>query len=191
MKNSIIVSLRALLVFILLTGVLYPLAMTFLAQQFFPHQANGSMIKKDGKLIGSELIGQEFRSERYFHSRPSAIGSKPLPSGASNLAPTSKILHDSVKQRKENLIASNLISSNETIPEEMLFASGSGVDPHISPKAALLQMNRIAQTRGFDSAKKTVLISLVAQITENPQFGVFGQPRVNVLKLNLALDEVR
>jgi K+-transporting ATPase ATPase C chain len=190
MKNFLIIPLKMLLVFTLLTGVLYPLTMTFLAQQFFPHQANGSLIVQDGKVIGSELIGQKFQSDRYFHSRPSAVDYKPLPSGANNLAPTSKALSDAVKQRLEDFATSNLLSSNETIPTEMLFTSGSGVDPHISLEAALLQVNRIAQARGFDSEKKVTLVSLVHQMTELPQFGLFGQPRVNLLKLNLALDEV-
>ncbi len=190
MKMYILPSLKALSILSLLTGVIYPVFVTVLAQLFFQHQADGSLIVKDGKIIGSVLIGQKFQSDRYFWPRPSAIDYNPMPSGASNLGPTSKTLSDSVKERKKRFIIRNLLPPDEKVPKEMLFASGSGVDPHISPQSALLQVNRVSRARGFDVTKSEALKKLIEHETEYPQFMVFGQPCVNVLKLNLALDEM-
>jgi K+-transporting ATPase ATPase C chain len=191
MKNQILISLKMLLVMTILTGVLYPVLMTVIAQLVFPNKSNGSMIEKNGEVIGSELIAQKFQSDKYFWCRPSAIDYNPLPSGASNLGPTSKTLKDSVEERRKHFIEKNFLQPNTIVPTEMLFASGSGIDSHISPEAAFLQVDRIAQARGFDNQQKILLKTLVQNHIETPQFGFLGESRVNVLKLNLALDEMK
>jgi len=175
----------------LLTGVLYPVLMTVIAQLVFPNKSNGSLIEKNGILTGSELIAQKFQSDKYFWSRPSAIDYNPLPSGASNFSPTSKALNDSVEERREYFIKLNYLPPNTIVPTEMLCTSASGIDPHISPEAVLLQADRIANARGFDEQKKALLKTLVQNHIEAPQFGFLGEPRVNVLKLNLKLDEMK
>lgn len=188
MKTYILLALRILVVFTIVTGVIYPAVMTLLSLAVFPYQAKGSMIEKNGSVIGSELIGQEFTSDKYFNSRPSAIGYNPQPSSGTNWGPTDKRMADSVKARRELFAAQNNLSAGTVVPKEMLFASSSGVDPHISPEAAMLQVERIAKVRGLksESVKK-----LVEDFTEGAQFGLFGNPRVNVLKLNLALNELQ
>jgi K+-transporting ATPase ATPase C chain len=191
MKKQILISLKMLLVMTILTGVLYPVLITIIAQFVFPNKSNGSMIERNGNIVGSELIAQKFQSDRYFWSRPSAIDCNPLPSGASNLGPTSDTLRKIVVRRKKDFIMKNHLSPDTVVPTEMLFASGSGIDPHVSPEAALMQVDRIAQARGFDDRKKTALMKLVRNHIEEPQFGIFGEPRVNVLKLNLALDYLK
>ncbi len=174
-----------------LLGVVYPLFIAGIAQVCFPDKANGSLIEKNGKIIGSMLVGQQFDSAAYFSSRPSATGYSTLPSGASNLGLTSRKLYDQVKERKEAFIVRNGISPSRKIPSEMLFASASGLDPHISPEAATLQINRIAKTRKFSDQQKWKLQSLVEEMTEKPQFNLFGESRINVLLLNLRLDEMK
>lgn len=191
MKNNIIVSLRALVVFTILTGIIYPAFITLVAQLFLSDRANGSLIKADGAVKGSELIGQKFQSDKYFQSRPSAIDYNPSPSGASNLGPTSKTLRNLVNERRKNFNRNNFLPPSTDVPAEMLFASGSGVDPHISPEAALLQIKRIAQVRGLDSLKTEILLKLLSDYTEKSQFGFLGNPRLNVLHLNLALDSLK
>lgn len=189
MKTQILTSLRMLLVLTILTGVLYPVLMTVIAQLVFPNKSNGSMIERNGNIVGSELIAQKFQNDKYFWGRPSAIDYNPLPSGASNLGPTSKALRDSVEERRKHFIEQNFLPPNTIVPTEMLFTSGSGIDPHISPESAFLQVDRIVQVRGFSEQKKALLKTLVQNHIEAPQFGFLGEPRVNVLKLNLALDE--
>jgi K+-transporting ATPase ATPase C chain len=188
MKTIFLPALRLFIVLTMLTGVLYPIAMTILAQLIFPHQANGSMLEKNGGTIGSELIGQKFSSDKYFWSRPSAIDYIPLPSGGSNLSPTSKALQDSTNNRKTRFIRQNYLIPATVIPNDMLFASASGLDPHISPGAAFLQVTRIILARGFDSINALQVNDLVQRSIESPQWKIFGQERINVLKLNLALD---
>ncbi len=180
-----------LLVMTIFTGIIYPLAMTGIAQIIFPNQANGSMIKINGKLVGSRLIGQNFTSDRYFWPRPSAIGYNPLPSGGSNYGPTSDTLKDLVEMRRKEFIRLNGLPSNTRVPPDMLYASGSGLDPDISPEAAELQIGRVARARGFDLAQTARLRKLVQSHIQEPQLGFLGNTRVNVLELNIALDSLR
>jgi len=189
--KTIIISLKVFLFFTVLTGVIYPLFVTGMAQILFPGKANGSIEWKDKKPIGSVLIGQKFDSIIYFHSRPSAMNYNPLPSGGSNLGLTSSTLKGIVNERKLKFLADNELDSLTVIPSEMLFASASGLDPHISAKAAFLQVNRIVKARNFNSKQKEQLLQSITQQTEGPQFLVFGQERVNVLLLNLALDKIQ
>ena len=185
------IAIKIFLVFTILTGVIYPLVVTGIAQVVFPHQANGSLILKDNKIIGSELIGQQSDSTIYFTSRPSAIGNNPLPSGGSNYGLTSKKLKDQFTERKNKFIAFNQLDKGVEVPSEMLFASASGLDPHISPEAAQLQINRIAKVRHFGLIQKRELITLVDKMSEAPQLACLGESRVNVLLLNIALDKIK
>ena len=190
MKTQTIIALKFLLVMTILTGIVYPLFITGVAQLCFPAKANGSMVMKDGKIIGSELIGQKFDSSIYFWSRPSAIGYNPVPSGASNYGPTSDTLKKLVTARRILFAIKNSITDMTVIPKEMLFASASGLDPHISQKAALLQVERIAKARNFNLDQKQKLIRCITDLTEAPQFSFLGEERINVLILNLELDKI-
>ena len=185
------IALKIFLVFTILTGIVYPLLVMGIAQVVFPHQANGSLILKDNKIIGSELIGQQSDSTIYFTSRPSAIGNNPLPSGGSNLGLTSAKLKAQVAERKNKFITFNQLDKNVEVPSEMLFASASGLDPHISLEAAGLQVNRVATARHFSNTQKERLKTLVEKMSEAPQLGCLGESRVNVLLLNIALDKLR
>jgi K+-transporting ATPase ATPase C chain len=181
----------------LITGLFYPLAMVGIANVLFPHQAQGSLIQRNGKVIGSELIGQAFTSDRYFHGRPSATtaadpadATKTLPapynaanSMGSNLGPTSKTLIDRVKADVETLKQEN---PNSPVPVDLVTTSGSGLDPDISPEAALFQVPRVAKARSMPEDR---LRDLVNRYVEGRILGIFGEPRVNVLALNIALDQ--
>ena len=187
MKNLLRPALTMLLILTVLTGLVYPLAITGLAQWLFPHQANGSLIVRDGKVMGSKLIGQYFDEPEYFWSRPSATAPFPnnaAASGGSNLGPTNPALVETVKTRVAAIRAADP-GNDSPIPVDLVTASGSGLDPHISPAAALYQVKRVARARGLD---ETRVKALVARHTEGRQLGFLGEPRVNVLELNLALD---
>jgi potassium-transporting ATPase KdpC subunit len=183
------ISLRATLVFAVLLCGLFPLVIFGAGQLFFPRQANGSLIEgKDRQILGSELLGQNFSGAKYFHPRPSAAGANgydAASSGGSNLGPTSQKLIDGVKQRAELYRAENGLAADALIPADAVTASGSGLDPHISPRNAELQALRVARERGVDLAVVKVAI---AEATDHRFLGLLGNPGVNVLKLNLALD---
>jgi K+-transporting ATPase ATPase C chain len=187
MKEHLRPALTMLLVLTLLTGVIYPLIVTGLAQILFPQHANGSLIVRDGKVIGSQLIGQYFDKPKYFWGRPSATSPFPYNAAASsgsNLGPTNPVLVEAIKARVAALRAADP-GNDAPVPVDLVTASASGLDPHISPAAALYQAHRVARMRGLEERQ---VKDLVGQSTEGRQFGLLGEPRVNVLKLNLALD---
>jgi potassium-transporting ATPase KdpC subunit len=190
MKKNLFIAIKFLIIMIVVTGIIYPIVLTGIVQVVFPHKANGSLFIKNGKTIGSELIGQKFDSPVYFWSRPSAIDYKPIPSGASNLGPTSKKLVQQVNERRKVFVEINNIRDTHLIPEEMLFASGSGLDPHTSPEAVLLQVKRIARARNFNQSQVQKLYKLIDQDTEKRQYGLFGEERINILRLNSELNEI-
>jgi K+-transporting ATPase ATPase C chain len=196
MLREIRPAILVLLLLTLITGLAYPLAITEIAGAIFPRQAQGSLIERDGKVIGSALIGQEFKDDKYFHGRPSATtapdpadSTKTVPapynaanSGASNLGPTSKALSDRLKEDVDKLKAENPTAS---VPIDLVTTSASGLDPDISPDGALFQVPRVARVRGMPEDK---VRQLVSENTSGRLIGIFGEPRVNVLALNLALD---
>ncbi|MGB7224759.1 MAG: K(+)-transporting ATPase subunit C [Bradyrhizobium sp.] len=200
MLKEIRPAILVLLLLTLITGLAYPLAMTEIAGAIFPKQAQGSLIERDGKVIGSALIGQEFKDDKYFHGRPSATtapdpadSSKTVPapynaasSGASNLGPTSKALNDRLREDVNKLKTEN--PSAASVPIDLVTTSASGLDPDISPEGALFQVPRVAKARNVSEDK---VRQLVAENTSGRLIGIFGEPRVNVLALNLALDAAR
>ncbi len=185
-RSSFRPALVLLAVFTLLLGVAYPLAITGVAQVALPSQANGSLIKEENRVVGSELIGQGFAAPGYFHSRPSAAGKgwDASASAASNLAPTSKDLTDRIEASIKEYRAEGV---KEALPADLVQTSASGLDPHISPEAAFVQIDRIAKARGLSPSR---LKSLVMKYTNYPLLGFIGEPRVNVLLLNRQLDRI-
>jgi K+-transporting ATPase ATPase C chain len=176
-----------LLIFTVITGIIYPLTVTGIAQVIFPYQSNGSLIFVDGKAAGSELIGQQFDDPRYFWGRPSAVEYSATLSSGSNYGPMNPALMDSVQTWIDALKAADP-DNTLPIPVDLVTASGSGLDPHISVAAALYQVSRVASARGLSEAE---VQSLVEKYTEGRQFGFLGESRVNVLQLNLALDGIK
>lgn len=195
--KTLLIALRSLAVFTLLTGVVYPLSVTLFAQIVFPNQANGSLLERDGQVLGSALIAQNSSDPAYFWGRPSAVNTMLgssldaiVSSGGSNASPTSLNLQAAINQRADDFLSAHALADDAraTLPVELLFASGSGLDPHISPQAARLQVARIAQARNLPPER---ISALVEQAIELPQLGFLGQPRVNVLRLNVALDALQ
>jgi len=185
---------RAFTLFLLmmvLSGIIYPLAVTGITALIFPAQAQGSLLYEDGKVVGSALIGQNFSGPEYFHGRPSAAGKDGydgVSSSGSNLGPTNKILAETVAERANMVRESNGLEAGVPVPSDLTTASASGLDPHISPAAAAVQISRIARARDLSEDKVKALLE---ENTEKSQFGLLGEPRVTVLKLNLALDALK
>lgn len=188
MTEKVFAASRMLLVMILLTGVVYPLTVTALAQVLFSRQANGSLVFQGDRMLGSELVGQQIAAPEYFHGRPSAAGRHGYDAGASsatNLGPTNKILLAEVAKRAEGLRTENGLPDDARIPADLATSSGSGLDPHITPESAYLQVSRIASVRGLPESR---IRRLVDANIEGREFGFLGELRVNVLRLNRALD---
>jgi K+-transporting ATPase ATPase C chain len=187
MKKILIPAVMLTLVITVLTGLVYPLVVYGLSQALFPHQANGSLITANGKIVGSELIGQKFSKPEYFHGRPSAAGDgyDAANSGATNLGPTNQALVNRVRDDIKKFRQENPTYTGP-IPADLLTSSASGLDPHISPASAYAQVDRVAKARGLSS---DAVRQAVDRHVEGRQFGIFGEPRVNVLALNLDLDK--
>ena len=185
MKKNLLIAVLMTVATTILLGIIYPLVVTLFAQALFHDKANGQLIRKDGELIGSRIIGQPFVSEKYFHSRPSAAGNgyDAANSSGSNLGPTNQKLVDRIKSDTAIAQADN---PNTPVPIDLVTTSGSGLDPDITPAAALFQVPRIARVRGLSEDQ---IRALVRSQIQKRQFGILGEPRVNVLQLNLALDE--
>lgn len=178
MRSHFVISLKILLLLTLVLGLIYPVAMTLVAQNLFKHQAKGSLVEQGGRIIGSRLLAQKTVSDKYFWPRPSASDYGANPSGASNLGYTSKALKQAVDERRAN-----------GFTDDLLFASASGLDPHISINAAFGQVDRVVQARSLSESQKDELIGIIQRSVEKRDFGLFGEPRINVLVLNIELDK--
>lgn len=188
MKTHFIASLKLTFLTMILFGVIYPLTITGIAKLTAANGGEGNTVKVSGKTVGFEVIGQSFESDKYFNSRPSAVGYNAAATGGSNKGPTNPDYLDQVEERISDFLKKNPAIKREQVTVDMVTASGGGLDPHISPEAALIQIGRIAQTRGLDEQQ---VRSLVDQHTEPPLFGLFGTARVNVLALNISLDQLK
>ena len=191
MKHQTIIAIRAILFFTVLTGIAYPLLVTGVAQLVFTDRANGSIVYQNGKPVGSILIGQSFTSEKYFWSRPSAVGYNSELSGASNFGPTSAKLRKQIEERRQNFIRRNGLSENAIVPAEMVTSSGSGLDPHISPEAAMLQLDRVAKARGFNSQQRRKVAELIHLLSVGHNQVILGDARINVFELNLKINQLQ
>jgi K+-transporting ATPase ATPase C chain len=188
-KSITIISFKILLLFTLITGIIYPLLVTIAGTVFFPHKASGSLVTSDGKIIGSELLGQKFENINYFHGRPSFSEYNTIPSSGSNLSiayNTFKLKSDSLKNAFKTFN-----NTDDNIPSEMTSYSASGLDPHITKQSALMQADRISESRNFDNDKKDKLLKLINENVIKPQFGILGEERINVLLINLELDKLQ
>jgi potassium-transporting ATPase KdpC subunit len=188
MKKEIKRAFLVLVVFSILTGFFYPVFMTAFSRSFFSYRSGGSIVTFQGRRAGSELIGQNFKKPEYFHGRPAAANYDAGNSGGSNLGPTNGILIKHVRERADSFRLENGLSENQKVPADMVLESASGLDPHISADAALLQVRRVSGVRHLPEDK---VLALVKECTENPVLGFLGQKRVNVLKLNIRLDEIQ
>lgn len=186
-KNETITAIKVFLFFSIITGIVYPLGITAIAQITMPYHANGSLIKENSKIIGSKLIGQTFDRPKYFHCRPSSVNYNAAGSGASNLSPSSKKLMNQVEERIKLVRTENNIPAGKPVPADMVLASASGLDPHISVENAMIQLPRVARERNLPESK---LRELVKKSTDHDFIGLWGQRGVNVSKLNLALDNL-
>jgi potassium-transporting ATPase KdpC subunit len=184
-----IYAVRMYVVLTIVCGVLYTVTVTVVAQVLFPYRANGSLIMAKDKIVGSELLGQAFTKAEYFKGRPSSVSYNPQPSGATNMSLINLQLKDSVMARKKEFIRTFGLAYGSDVPSDMLFSSASGLDPHISPDAARLQISTIARARHLTLRQKEALSDLVERSIEQPQLKVLGMSRVNVLRLNLMLDK--
>ncbi len=185
MRRQLQAALGMLLLFTVITGIVYPLAVTGVAQALFSDKADGSLIERDGRVVGSELIGQPFTAPEYFHPRPSAVKYDGTLSSGSNLGPTNPALLEAVERRADHYREENGLGPNAEVPVDAVTASGSGLDPDISVTNAHLQAARVAVARGMPISE---VFDLIGEHTEDRAFGFLGEPRVNVLELNLALD---
>ena len=190
MKNDSFSLVKLFLVMTVVTGLCYPLFITAFAHVCYPVKAKGDVVLFDGKIVGAKMIGQKFTDKKYFQSRPSAIDYNPMPTGASNLSITSDSLKNLYKLRKSEFVKFNKISGGTAIPSEMLFASGSGVDPHISKESAILQVDRVVSIRKFGMDKRNELTKAIDGLTFRRVFGIAGEELINVLELNVQLDEM-
>jgi len=184
--NKLWNNVRMFLWMTFLTGIIYPLLITAIAQLIMKQKADGDFLTSQEKIVGSTLIAQKFESDKYFWARPSSIDYNPIPSGGSNLGPTSAALKKAVEERREKILKAHNVD-RDTIPPELLFASGSGLDPHISIPAAYFQLERVAKSRGVESKK---MKNLIDSMVIKPSFGFLGEACINVLMLNKAIDEL-
>jgi len=188
--KQLITCIRFFVLLMLLTGVLYPIGVTLLAGVLFPHQAKGSLVILNGKIVGSELLAQKTENPKYFWPRPSSGSYATIPSGASNLGPSSAALQKGISDFSTAFRKANKLSDSTPLPDDLITTSASGLDPHISPAAALIQIARVAAARGYTPVQMEKLKTLVESHVEKPQLGFLGDARVNVLLLNLDLGKL-
>jgi K+-transporting ATPase ATPase C chain len=192
MIKQFVTGLKYMIIMTVLTGIIYPAIVTLTAQLLFRDKANGSLVIVGGSIRGSKLIGQKYENPGYFWSRPSAIGYNPLPSGGSNLGPANPELRKEIIMRESEFKELNdLPDSLKSLPSEMICSSASGLDPDISPEAAMLQVHRVAEARSMNSKQEEQLKELIVSMSENQRFSVLGEPRINVFLLNLRTDSLK